>query len=292
MSKVDKKNVVEELPCPLTDEETLEMSSKLAGLHQQKLEVEGKKKEAVNDFGVRIKKIDAEVHLLSNNIYSGKETRNVECRMDYDWPAGKKTLVRLDTGEVVREEVISDFERQQHMEFVERENGKAAKEDWPEEEVAEETGPVICGDCGSSGDEHSDDCPTLSEEMAEDAAPEGTEESEEEPGQEETGDEVPEEVEPEEPTEEEQPEPEAVEDNCFGQFDADDETCQGCSQSADCFEETPESKADEVPADEKSDDLPPRHKCAKCEEFFEEPKDNEDEYDTTSCPLCGSSNWM
>lgn len=308
----DSKKCVEELPCQLTEDEMLERSRKLAGLHQQQLEIEDKKKQAMNEFTARLKKVAGDIHYTSNVISSGKEVRNVECRLDYFWNEGKKVMIRLDTGEIVSDEVIPDYERQQHMEFVERENGKTPeeKEEWPEEE----TGPEVCNDCGSTGDEHSDDCPTLSEETAEEIpvedeeeerpesdekserkeddpiGTEGTEEIEEGPGQEETGDEAPE---PGEPAEEEQPEPEAEEDSCFGQFDPDDETCQKCSQSADCFEETPESKAE--PAEEKSEDepdLPPRHKCAKCEGFFEEPKDNEDEDDTTSCPLCSEKNWM
>jgi hypothetical protein len=295
----DSKKCVEELPCQLTEDEMLDRSRKLAGMHQQQLEIEDKKKQAMNEFTARLKKVSGDIHYTSNVISSGKEARNVECRLDYFWEEGRKVLIRLDTGEAVSDEVIPDYERQQHMDFVERENGKVAEEaankEWIEPEEAEEAGPEVCNDCGSTGDEHSDDCPTLSEEVAEEeepepVEPEGTEETEEEPGQDETGDEVPE---PEEPVEEEQPEPEADEESCFGQFDPDDETCQECSQSADCFEETPESKAE--PTEEKGEedpDLPPRHKCAKCEGFFEEPKDNEDEDDTTSCPLCGDKNWM
>jgi hypothetical protein len=148
----DSKDIVEELPCQLTGDEVIERSQKLAGLHQQQLEIEDKKKQAVNEFGARLKKVGGEIHYLSNIITSGKEARNVKCRLDYFWAEGKKILVRLDTREVVSEEVISDFERQQHIDFVERENGEAAKkkagEEWPEEKETV-SAPEECQEFGN-----------------------------------------------------------------------------------------------------------------------------------------------
>ena len=277
----DSRDCVEELPCDLTDEELLEHSAKCAELYHQRDEVEISKKQAVTDFGLRLKKIDGEIHLLSNNIRSKKETRNVQCTLDYDWPAGKKVLTRLDVGEVVSEEVISDYERQQHMNFVEKKN----------EEKDEE----------------------VPEEIVEETPPESTEETEEGAGQEDSGDDakkgkggtaMPEE---EGEEKEEDPDPEGDGLGCFATYSAEDDACGKCGQSKECQEATPEDyqepaadeglptegSEEEVVAEEKSKEEPSEkttgYKCLKCEEFFDEPKETED--DETECPLCGTRSW-
>lgn len=136
MTNIDSKDCVEELPCDLCDHELLEYAARLSNLHQQKLDIEAKKKAAVTEFGARTKKIDGEISLLSNNISTKKETRNVECRADYHWPKGKRFLIRLDTGELVSESVISEFERQQHMEFMNKERTPSSTEESEEESPA------------------------------------------------------------------------------------------------------------------------------------------------------------
>ena len=302
----DKKDVVEELPCELTGEEMLERSSRLAGLHQQQMEVEDKKKTATNEFNARVKKISGEIHYLSNVISSGKESRNVKCLLDYYWTEGKKILTRLDTGEVVEESIISDFERQQHMDFVKRENEKGGKK--TEVEYNGPTEPDRCFECGSErGTEHAPKCPHI-EEAEKDEVPvdsesetEGVEEvpggaaveSEEGVGQEESGDEVPK---------------ENLDQECFGTFEADNESCQGCGEAEKCFDATPEEvgSSDDSPPDEVSEeealeeesikeddqnDTPKKYQCSKCEEHFDEPGES-DEEDSSCCPHCQSKDWF
>lgn len=126
---MDSKDSVEELSCALTDEELLEQSQRLAALHQKKNHIESRKKAAVADFGAQLKEVEGRVSLLSNNIRNKKESRNVECRTDYDWNEGKKYLVRLDTGAAVRESVICEFERQQHMDFMKGQRPKNTEEE-------------------------------------------------------------------------------------------------------------------------------------------------------------------
>ena len=141
---MDSKDCVEELACDLTDRELLDYGAKLSGLHQHQNDVEARKKAAVNDFGAQLKKIAGEISLVSNNVRSKKETRTVECRLDYHWKDGKKILFRLDTGEIVRESIISDFERQQHMEFMKKERIVDAG---PSED--ETSHKYLCSSCGN-----------------------------------------------------------------------------------------------------------------------------------------------
>lgn len=295
----DHKEVVEELPCKLTDEERSDKGVALAGLHQQRLEIEEKKKTAMSDFNARIKKVGGDIHYLSTVVNSGKESRNVKCRMDYDWTTGKKTLIRLDTDEVVREEVISDFERQQHIQFVERENSKAVEnaesEDWTEEESAEEIPvedeqPEPCPGCGApNGDDHGEECPSLTEEgptqHEEELEKSGAEEAEESTREETCNEKV------------EQSETEG-DLSCFGEFEAGNENCQKCSYAEKCYEETPEAseETETVPAEEQGEEptdgpTAGQYQCVKCEGHFDEPK-TVGEDDSTVCPLCEVPNWF
>ena len=137
MTNIDSKDCVEELACDLSDHELLDYAARLSNLHQQKLDIEARKKAAVTEFGARTKKIEGEISLLSNNISTKKESRNVECRADYHWSKGKRFLIRLDTGELVSESVISEFERQQHMEFMNKERAPSSAEERGEEPAIE-----------------------------------------------------------------------------------------------------------------------------------------------------------
>jgi hypothetical protein len=48
-------------------------------------------------------------------INSEKEFRTVDCEVTYDFKAGTKTFVRLDTAEIIKVEVIIDQERQMEL---------------------------------------------------------------------------------------------------------------------------------------------------------------------------------
>ena len=143
MSNIDSKDCVEELPCDLSDHELLDYAQRLSNLHQQKLDIEARKKAAVTEFGARTKKIEGEISLLSNNISTKKESRNVECRADCHWSKGKRLLIRLDTGELVSESVISEFERQQHMEFMNKERTPSSAEEREEEPAIDVEADII-----------------------------------------------------------------------------------------------------------------------------------------------------
>jgi hypothetical protein len=265
----DSKPCTEELPCNLSDAEINDKALKLASLHQQKTEVEEKKKTAMDEFKAKLKKIDGDIHYLSNMINSGKESRNVQCRLEYRWAEGKKILIRLDTGEIVSEEVIPDFERQQHVNFVERENEMPAEDELEESPEDDEES------------EREEDSPIGTENNAGEPEEESTEETEPAPTQEESGDEVQDDAPP-----------------CFGDYDPRDDACQGCAESQDCeIQANPTKENDETepqgePAEEEPAKKEHKYKCRQCEGFFDEPKDNGDEEDTTSCPLCQANNWF
>jgi hypothetical protein len=104
----------EELVCKLTDQETLEYGQEQARLLLEMEELS----EKVAGLNKKKKDRKERVDYLAGVIDSGEEKRVVECRWTFSWEVGEKTLVRTDTGEVVRSEPISASERQRELHLV------------------------------------------------------------------------------------------------------------------------------------------------------------------------------
>lgn len=100
------------LPVALTQEELLEKSQELAKDQLDIKDTEARAKDVAADFKAIIAKLDATIGILSRAITNGYEYREVECEWQYNYKTGIKTLTRLDTGKTVKEEIISDHERQ------------------------------------------------------------------------------------------------------------------------------------------------------------------------------------
>ena len=49
---------------------------------------------------------------MAGNIKRGFESRDIECEIRYDYDTNIKTIVRLDTGEVIEDGIIPEYERQ------------------------------------------------------------------------------------------------------------------------------------------------------------------------------------
>ena len=114
------------LACKLTDTEKLQYSKSLAAAIAQKRGAEDNMKSHQTQLKAEIAGQEATINLLSEKINSGHEYREVDCVFEYNWKAKVKTLVRLDTGETVREVPIDDAEMQQRLDVDgEQEAGKA-----------------------------------------------------------------------------------------------------------------------------------------------------------------------
>jgi hypothetical protein len=100
------------LECRLTETELKDSSKKLAEAIQR----HGMIEERMEAFKTQNKAEMAEVAAIigkhSALINNEKEFRMVPCEVTYDFKAGTKTFVRLDTAEIVKYETISDQERQ------------------------------------------------------------------------------------------------------------------------------------------------------------------------------------
>ncbi len=111
--------ITRELKYELTQDELLSYSRLLAKNQQDKGEAESGKKSVVADYNDKIVRLNSEIQILSRKVANGYEHRPTKCRWMYDWQEGNKTLMRLDTNQIVEVAEIAPEERQQelHMPF-------------------------------------------------------------------------------------------------------------------------------------------------------------------------------
>jgi hypothetical protein len=96
------KKTTRVLPCELTEDEILEAGNDLAINVAQYNALEDEKKAALQEYTEKLKSLDGIQRKLAKMIETKKEDREVECLYHYHRPErGQKTLVRLDTAEVV-----------------------------------------------------------------------------------------------------------------------------------------------------------------------------------------------
>ena len=110
--RIETKPTEEHLAVILTQEELIDLSRKLAKANEDGVEIENRKKDVVADFAARIKKIEAITGALARIVSSGKEYRDVKCLWTFNYTQGYKELKRLDTGDVVKHQELSQVERQ------------------------------------------------------------------------------------------------------------------------------------------------------------------------------------
>lgn len=115
------------LECVLTDEETLKYAKEMAEATNKLNQLEDSKKSYNSQIKSEIDSAAAKVNLLSRKVASGKEYRDIECDIVYDWDEKVKRFYRKDTGEFVRECIISEYELQEEMELQARAKEEADK---------------------------------------------------------------------------------------------------------------------------------------------------------------------
>jgi hypothetical protein len=100
------------LPVQFTHDELHEIGLSLAAKHKEIGELTVKKKLEADRFKDLIDTATSEASRLATNRINGWENRYVDCEITYDFEKGTKQTVRLDLGEVVKEEPMEDSERQ------------------------------------------------------------------------------------------------------------------------------------------------------------------------------------
>lgn len=108
--------VDEYLRYEFSEEELKERAKTLAMNVQRQGQTTEEQKAAQAQFKERLERFTAEIGKLSRDINNGWEMRNIECRVRYNLPVpGTKSIVRLDTGELVREMAMSRSEMQENL---------------------------------------------------------------------------------------------------------------------------------------------------------------------------------
>lgn len=116
MSKTAEEIIVRiPMECALSDKELKSASKELAEALNQKGRIESDVETFKAQKKAEIAALDAVIAKNTILVNSEKEFRLVECRVMYDFTKSKKTFVRLDTGEVIKTESITNEERQQFM---------------------------------------------------------------------------------------------------------------------------------------------------------------------------------
>jgi len=104
----------ESLKHHFSDQEILEMSRSMARDNQELSAIEEAQKKAVADYKAQIQAKENTIQDLSRRINNGYEYRMIECELRYHTPEkGMAQLVRLDSGEVVRERRMETHELQE-----------------------------------------------------------------------------------------------------------------------------------------------------------------------------------
>jgi hypothetical protein len=106
----------ENLRCDLSPNEKQDLSEKLVRMLLETEEAEESRSEFMTDWKARMESLTKLVKRYTNMLAKGYEYRDIDCRVMYNTPhSGWKTLFRPDTGEVVREEQMTDDERQENL---------------------------------------------------------------------------------------------------------------------------------------------------------------------------------
>lgn len=110
------KEILRELVCVLDEAELNERGLLMSTTMLRYDEVEMAKKEAMKDYSEEMKALRGKMRELSKNIRSRSEIRTVKCGIAYNSPQpGMKRIVRLDTGELLSDEQMTEDERQNSL---------------------------------------------------------------------------------------------------------------------------------------------------------------------------------
>ena len=103
------------LKCDLTDAEKQNLGADLAEAIACKAEAESELKSFQTQIKARIAANDATILSCSEKIRKGYDFRNVDCKEIKDFEADKLFQIRLDTGKIIFERTLENYERQKEL---------------------------------------------------------------------------------------------------------------------------------------------------------------------------------
>jgi hypothetical protein len=99
--------------CVLTDEEKAQCASQLAQAVSDKKQKEGEMETFRSQNKAEVTAAETKINLFAEKVNTGREFRSIECSIEYDFDKKIKTWFRKDTGEIVKDDIISESELQE-----------------------------------------------------------------------------------------------------------------------------------------------------------------------------------
>ncbi|MDR3799709.1 MAG: hypothetical protein P4K93_16265, partial [Terracidiphilus sp.] len=116
MTQIQEGRIEIELPCALTDEEIQSRGRMLGETIWAIDDTNAARTASMKEFKERLVGLNEQQRKLAIIIGNRVEKRMVRCAVQFHTPCeGMKRVVRLDTGEMVREEPMTDSEKQLNL---------------------------------------------------------------------------------------------------------------------------------------------------------------------------------
>ena len=118
-ASTETTTITQILPVPITDAEYKEIGLKIGGANQEIIQAENELKSVKSQFKSRIDMAKTNRDEYASIINAGHQQRQVECDEIKNFIENTITLIRKDTGEVVRTRTMTAAEKQRSMDFEE-----------------------------------------------------------------------------------------------------------------------------------------------------------------------------
>lgn len=116
MTQIQEGRIELELPCSLTDEEIQSRGRMLGETIWTIDDTNAARTASMKEFKEKLVGLNEQQRKLARIISNRVETRMVRCAIQFHAPCeGMKRVVRMDTGEMVREEPMTDSEKQLNL---------------------------------------------------------------------------------------------------------------------------------------------------------------------------------
>lgn len=121
------KPIKRPLRCPLTPAEKEAKADALAGLIDERKNLENEKKAKVKMYSDLIKGKGTRIEELAEDVRTGEEMRQVDCKEVLDFRRSKVDTIRIDTDKKVDERPMTEREKQVDLELLGKDKGKGKK---------------------------------------------------------------------------------------------------------------------------------------------------------------------
>jgi hypothetical protein len=113
---MSQREIEMELPCELNDADVTERALQMSATMAEIDEVDSNKRDKVKSYNERLQFLHGRLRSLGDAVRTRSEKRIVKCVVEFHVPTPTiKRTTRTDTGEVLKEEPMSDVECQKDL---------------------------------------------------------------------------------------------------------------------------------------------------------------------------------